>query len=57
VIGNLLKQLFKALGVSQLRRAMPQGLKWTHYFETYEAVFGARRNTPRRLHAPRYIGP
>jgi hypothetical protein len=108
VIGNLLKQLFKALGVSiryrlsrlfghrgpnlpntaslagtfpmvgldpvytktvtwrtdrndlaaaglasnpiyQLWRAMPQGLKWTHYFETYEAVFGARRNTPMRV--------
>ena len=108
MIGNLLKQLFKALGVSiryrlsrlfghrgpnlpntssmagtiptvgldpvytktvtwrtdrndlaaagiasnpiyQLWRAMPQGLKWTHYFETYEAVFGARRDTPMRI--------
>jgi hypothetical protein len=108
VIGNLLKQLFKALGISmrhrlsrlfgrrapnlqntssmagtiptvgldpvytktvtwrtdqndlvatgtasnpiyQLWRAMPRGHKWTHYFETYEAVFGARRNTPMRI--------
>ena len=35
--------------IYQLWRAMPQGLKWTHYFETYEAVFGARRNTPMRV--------
>jgi spermidine synthase len=35
--------------IFQLWRAMPRGHKWTHYFETYEAVFGARRNTPMRV--------
>jgi SAM-dependent methyltransferase len=35
--------------IYQLWRAMPQGHKWTHYFEIYEAVFGARRNTPMRI--------
>jgi SAM-dependent methyltransferase len=35
--------------IYQLWRATPQGLKWTHYFETYEAVFGGRRNLPMRI--------
>jgi hypothetical protein len=35
--------------IYQLWRAMPRGHKWTHYFETYEAVFGARRNSPMRI--------
>jgi hypothetical protein len=28
---------------------MPQGHKWTHYFETYQTIFGSRRNTPMRI--------
>ena len=35
--------------IYQLWRATPRGLKWTHYFETYEAVFGGRRNTAMRI--------
>ena len=40
---------FASNPIYQLWRAMPQGHKWTHYFETYEAVFGGRRNTPMRI--------
>jgi SAM-dependent methyltransferase len=35
--------------IYQLWRAMPQGHKWTHYFEIYAAVFGARRDMPMRI--------
>jgi SAM-dependent methyltransferase len=35
--------------VYQLWRTIPQGTKWTHYFETYEALFGPRRSTPMRV--------
>ena len=35
--------------IYQLWRGMPQGHKWTHYFETYQAVFGSRQNTPMRI--------
>jgi hypothetical protein len=35
--------------IYQLWRALPQGHKWTHYFETYEAVFGSRRTGPMRI--------
>ena len=35
--------------VYQLWRTIPQGHKWTHYFETYEALFGLRRSRPMRL--------
>lgn len=35
--------------IYQLWQGMPQGHKWTHYFETYQAVFGSRQNTPMRI--------
>jgi SAM-dependent methyltransferase len=35
--------------IYQLWRATSGGHKFTHYFEIYEAVFGARRNTPMRV--------
>jgi SAM-dependent methyltransferase len=35
--------------VYQLWRTIPQGTKWTHYFETYEALFGPRRSGPMRV--------
>jgi hypothetical protein len=35
--------------IYQLWRQMPLGHKWTHYFETYQAVFDSRRNTPMRI--------
>jgi SAM-dependent methyltransferase len=35
--------------VYQLWRTIPQGIKWTHYFETYEALFGPRRSAPMRV--------
>ncbi len=35
--------------IFQLWREMPLGHKWTHYFETYQAVFGSRRDTPMRI--------
>lgn len=35
--------------IYQLWRATPNSSKWTHYFDTYEAVFGARRNAPMRI--------
>jgi hypothetical protein len=43
-----------ALGITsnpiyQLWRQMPEGHKWTHYFETYETVFGSRRDRPMRV--------
>ena len=35
--------------IYQLWRETPQGHKWSHYFETYQAVFDSRRNTPMRI--------
>src|SRR5579862_5795534 len=35
--------------VYQLWTTIPQGIKWTHYFETYEALFGPRRVGPMRV--------
>ncbi len=35
--------------IFKLWQEMPQGLKWTHYFETYQAIFDSRRNTPMRI--------
>ncbi len=35
--------------IYQLWRETPQGHKWTHYFETYQAIFGSRRHTSMRV--------
>jgi len=35
--------------IYQRWREMPQGHKWTHYFETYQSVFGSRRSMPMRI--------
>lgn len=35
--------------VYQLWRTIPQGVKWAHYFETYEALFGPHRSGPMRV--------
>ena len=35
--------------IYQLWRAMPQGHKWTHYFEIYQAIFDSRRDKPMRV--------
>jgi hypothetical protein len=35
--------------IYQLWREIPQGYKWSHYFETYRAIFDSRRNTPMRI--------
>ena len=32
-----------------LWKEIPQGTKWTHYFEIYEAIFGSRRAGPMRV--------
>ena len=35
--------------IYKLWQKMPQGHKWNHYFETYQAVFGDRRDRPMRI--------
>jgi len=35
--------------IYQLWRELPQGHKWTHYFEIYQTIFESRRNVPMRI--------